>query len=67
MQMTGQQHMNTLLAPDTSSGPDRLKKRKKEKIGGFGLMQKTALVKPPIASFIYKYLRGQSRAECLML
>ena len=64
MQMTGQQRMNTFLAPDHLTWARPSQKRTKEKIGGFGLMQKTALVKPPIASFIYKHLREQYWAEC---
>jgi len=66
MQMTGQQRMNTFLAPDHLTWARPSQKRTKEKIGGFGLMQKTALVKHPIASFIYNYLRGRCCAECLI-
>jgi hypothetical protein len=62
VKMTGQERTN--VPPDhfTWAGPYL-----KEKIGGFGLMPKTALVKYPIVSFIYKHLRARYCAECLML
>ena len=44
---TGQRRQNMCHQPDRVTWPDRLK-RNKEKIGGFGWMQKAALVKHPI-------------------
>jgi hypothetical protein len=51
-----------------SAGPFHLGRTlSKEKIGGLGLMPKTALVKYPIASFITSIYERDTGTECLIL